>query len=62
MIFAHVGENYIKKLSAVIEKQSFEVGSFEKKVFRRNIHDFQNAVTFLFEEIQQIFWHTSESS
>ena len=34
----------------------------KKKVFRCDIRDFQNAVTFLFEEIEQKFWHTSESS
>ena len=27
----------------------------KKKVFRRDIRDFQNAVTFLFEEIEQKF-------
>ena len=42
---------------AVVEKQSFEDESFGKKVFRRDIRDFQNAVTFLFEEIEQKLAH-----
>ena len=40
---------------AVVEKQSFEDESFGKKVFRRDIRDFQNTVTFLVEEIERNF-------
>ena len=40
---------------AVIEKRSFKIRSFEKKVCRRDIRDFQNAVTFLFKEIDRKF-------
>ena len=46
-------KNMLWLYGVVIEKRSFEVGSTEKKVFRRDIRDYQNAVTFLFEEIER---------
>ena len=61
MNYEHVGENRVQKYLAAIENRSFEFGSFEKKVFHRDIRDFQNAVTFLFVDVDRKFWHTSAS-
>ena len=55
MNYGHVGENRVQKYVAVIKKRSFEFGRVEKTVIHRDIRDFQNAVTFSFEELERNF-------
>ena len=62
MNYGHVGENRVQKYVAVIEKQSFEVCCVNKKCSTETCRNFQNAVTFLFEELERKFWHTTKRS